>query len=66
MSKGATGRQVPCPTCKGPALFDPANPWRPFCSERCRQADFGAWASERFRMPAAPPTDEAEPGPPGH
>ena len=66
MSKGAAGRQVPCPTCKGQALFDPANPWRPFCSERCRQADFGAWASERFRMAAAPPTDEAEPGAPAH
>lgn len=66
MSKGAAGRMVPCPTCKGPALFDPANPWRPFCSKRCRQADLGAWASERFRMPAAPPTDEAEPGAPAH
>jgi len=59
-------RQVTCPACKGPSLFDPSNRWRPFCSERCRQADLGAWASERFRMPAAPPTDEAEPGTPAH
>jgi uncharacterized protein len=65
-SAGSTARQVVCPACKGPSLFAPGNPWRPFCSERCRQADLGAWASERFRMPAAPPTDEAEPAPPGH
>ena len=62
----APARQVPCPTCKGPALFDPANRWRPFCSERCRQADLGAWASERFRMAATPPADEAEPGTAAH
>ncbi len=59
-------RQVPCPACKGPSLFDPSNRWRPFCSERCRQADLGAWASEHFRMPATPPADEAEPGAPAH
>jgi len=52
-------RQVSCPSCKGPALFHPDNRWRPFCSERCRQADLGAWASERFRV-AGPPAE----GPP--
>jgi len=59
-------RQVPCPACKGPSLFDPVNRWRPFCSERCRQVDLGAWASERFRMPASAPAEEAEPGGPAH
>lgn len=34
------------------------NPWRPFCSERCRDIDLGAWATERFRVPAAPPPDD--------
>ncbi len=50
-------RLVPCPTCGKPAPFAPVNAWRPFCSERCRSADLGAWASERFRVPAAAPTD---------
>jgi uncharacterized protein len=40
----------------------PANRWRPFCSERCRTADLGAWASEQFRVPAQPSTDTADAG----
>jgi endogenous inhibitor of DNA gyrase (YacG/DUF329 family) len=50
--------QVPCPTCKRPIRYSTSNRWRPFCSERCRSIDLGAWASERFRVPAAAPTDE--------
>ena len=55
---GANERRVPCPTCGQPTLYGPANPWRPFCSERCRSADLGAWASERFRVPAVSPPDD--------
>ncbi|WP_198289145.1 DNA gyrase inhibitor YacG [Methyloversatilis thermotolerans] len=40
-----------CPRCGAPALFSPANPWRPFCSERCKQIDLGAWANEEYRVP---------------
>lgn len=50
-------RRVPCPTCRQAALYAPANPWRPFCSQRCRQVDLGAWANEEFRLPAQPPSD---------
>ena len=50
-------RQVPCPTCSAPSVFAPSNRWRPFCSERCRSLDLGAWASERFRVPADAPPD---------
>jgi endogenous inhibitor of DNA gyrase (YacG/DUF329 family) len=53
-----TERKVPCPTCQRPAPFSPANRWRPFCSERCRTADLGAWASEKFRVPADAPRDD--------
>lgn len=56
--KDPTERKVPCPTCGKPALFGPANAWRPFCSERCRSVDLGAWASERFRVPAVDRPDE--------
>ncbi|KKW67131.1 hypothetical protein AAV94_12470 [Lampropedia cohaerens] len=47
--------QVPCPQCGKPSVFAPTNRWRPFCSERCRMIDLGAWASESFRIPARPP-----------
>lgn len=59
-SAGAKPKIVVCPTCGGNSLYAPGNPYRPFCSERCKQIDMGAWASENFRMPAeAPPDDQA-------
>lgn len=42
--------RVKCPGCGALCLFAPANKWRPFCSERCRNLDLGAWASERYRV----------------
>ena len=44
---------VSCPTCKGDSVYALANPYRPFCCERCKNVDLGAWASEDFRMPSA-------------
>lgn len=53
-------RIVACPTCGGDSIYSSSNAFRPFCSERCKQVDLGAWASEDFRMPAeAPPMDAA-------
>jgi len=50
---------VTCPGCGGESLYASSNPSRPFCSERCKNLDFGAWASEAFRVPTeAPPEDE--------
>ena len=49
---------VRCPGCGGDSVYASANPFRPFCSERCKNMDLGAWASESFRVPAeAPPED---------
>jgi hypothetical protein len=42
---------VACPTCGGDSVYAPSNTFRPFCSERCKNIDLGAWASENFRMP---------------
>ena len=54
----AKARTVRCPACGGPSRYAPDNTYRPFCSERCKQMDLGAWAAEDFRMPAeAPPQD---------
>lgn len=57
-------RQVACPACGGPSPYSPQNPWRPFCSERCKQMDLGAWASEDFRVPADAPPEDATFGDP--
>jgi len=40
-----------CPQCGQLSEFSPANPYRPFCSERCKLIDLGQWASENYRIP---------------
>jgi endogenous inhibitor of DNA gyrase (YacG/DUF329 family) len=60
MSAAAGPRLVPCPACGTPSPFEPANRWRPFCSERCRNRDLGALASERYRVAAPAPADDGE------
>lgn len=55
---------VKCPTCGGDSVYAPSNPYRPFCSERCKQIDLGAWASERFALPAEIDPDEPSPDAP--
>ena len=63
-SATAKPRLVSCPNCGGDSVYAPSNPHRPFCSERCRKMDLGAWASESFRVPAEAPPDEQEFGDP--
>ncbi|WP_156682275.1 DNA gyrase inhibitor YacG [Tepidimonas fonticaldi] len=60
MTQPFAARTVTCPACGGPSRYAPDNPWRPFCSERCKQLDLGAWASERFRVPDPTPPDPGE------
>ena len=52
-------RTVKCPACGGPSRYAPDNRYRPFCCERCKNLDLGAWASEEFRVPTAPPLEPA-------
>jgi endogenous inhibitor of DNA gyrase (YacG/DUF329 family) len=47
-----------CPTCRKPASVATDNPYRPFCSERCKLADLGRWLNEDYRLPAADTRDE--------
>lgn len=42
---------VSCPTCGQAAEYSPQNPFRPFCSERCKLIDLGEWATENYRIP---------------
>ena len=41
----------PCPTCQRPVEWSAAARWRPFCSERCRLIDLGAWMTEKHAIP---------------
>lgn len=50
-----------CPICKKPADTSKANPFRPFCSERCQTIDLGMWASENYRVPGGPVEDHEHP-----
>ncbi|HRP97286.1 MAG TPA: DNA gyrase inhibitor YacG [Rhodocyclaceae bacterium] len=43
---------VKCPQCGKPVQWVAESAWRPFCSERCKQLDLGAWASESYRVRA--------------
>jgi endogenous inhibitor of DNA gyrase (YacG/DUF329 family) len=56
----AKPRLVRCPACGGESVYSASNPYRPFCSKRCKNQDLGAWASETFRVPGeAPPDDQS-------
>jgi|GEM_PF-111386 len=49
---------VVCPACGGPSVYASSNLFRPFCSERCKSIDLGAWANEDFRLSAETPLDD--------
>ena len=58
-------RRVACPTCGKAVAWNAESRFRPFCSERCKLIDLGAWASESYRAPVSEdPTepDDSEPG----
>ena len=57
-------RTVRCPGCAGPSVYAADNPYRPFCSERCKNLDFGAWASEAYRVGVKPEPQEDDSSPP--
>ena len=44
-------RWVSCPRCDAQVVWSTENPYRPFCSERCKLIDLGDWAMERYRVP---------------
>ncbi|MCI0915419.1 MULTISPECIES: DNA gyrase inhibitor YacG [Pseudomonas] len=41
---------VDCPTCGAPVEWDAKNAFRPFCSDRCKLIDLGAWAAEEHKI----------------
>lgn len=52
-------KTVACPTCGSEVVWTTENKFRPFCSERCKLIDLGAWATEAYRVPVP---EEPDPG----
>jgi endogenous inhibitor of DNA gyrase (YacG/DUF329 family) len=62
--KLSMARIVRCPICQTEVSWE-ENPHRPFCSERCRLMDLGAWSEGRYRIPGeklAPESKEKDGG----
>jgi uncharacterized protein len=54
---------VSCPICAKKVEWKPESRYRPFCSERCKEIDLGAWATGQYKIGSTdeePPTDEAQ------
>ena len=51
---------VKCPTCGKIVEWDTQNIWRPFCCERCKLIDLGAWAGETHRIAGEHASDFTE------
>ena len=49
-----------CPICGADEAREPDAP-PPFCGERCKQVDLGAWLSESYRIPAVEQDDGEDP-----
>ena len=52
---------VKCPTCKRPVEWSAESVHRPFCSDRCRLIDLGAWLTEQHIIPDDAHNIEDEP-----
>jgi endogenous inhibitor of DNA gyrase (YacG/DUF329 family) len=48
-----------CPTCGAGVVANA--PWRPFCCERCKWVDLGAWLSGRYKIEAQEDDDADAP-----
>jgi endogenous inhibitor of DNA gyrase (YacG/DUF329 family) len=57
--------KIICPICKKTAKWKD-NPFRPFCSERCKLIDLGKWAGEEYRIRGGKIEEEKEENKNGH
>ena len=47
-------QEVSCPRCGRRHEWRTGNPFRPFCSERCKLIDLGGWLGEKNAIPGEP------------
>lgn len=57
-SEGGEGQATPCPVCGSTRRTPDADAISPFCSQRCRMADLGAWITGRYAIGGRPDMDE--------
>ncbi len=55
---GTGSRTTACPTCGKLVEWSDNFLYRPFCSERCKLIDLGAWFSEEHAIPGEQANDE--------
>ncbi|MBI3229751.1 MAG: DNA gyrase inhibitor YacG [Burkholderiales bacterium] len=53
--------QVACPRCTTAVEWNEQSIYRPFCSQRCKDHDLGAWAKEEYVIPGAPQEENPMP-----
>jgi endogenous inhibitor of DNA gyrase (YacG/DUF329 family) len=44
---------VQCPHCSQDVHWTAESKWKPFCCERCKLIDLGAWADEEYKIPTS-------------
>ena len=49
--------KIICPLCRGESEWSNHNPYRPFCSARCRLIDLGEWVAGERVMTSSPVLD---------
>lgn len=63
-------KTMTCPQCGEPARADSTNPYRPFCSRRCKLIDLGDWLDESNSIADQPdggtPWHDGNDTPPSH
>jgi len=50
---------VKCPTCSKQVSWE-GNPYRPFCSERCKLIDLNKWLNGEYTIPVMEDDDKPE------
>ncbi len=48
---------VKCPICRKATVYSEENPFRPFCSERCKLIDLGEWAEGKYGIASEDSSD---------
>jgi endogenous inhibitor of DNA gyrase (YacG/DUF329 family) len=46
-------KKIRCPKCGGVSFYSTQNAYRPFCSQRCKLLDLGAWANDEYSIPGS-------------
>ncbi|WP_163327981.1 DNA gyrase inhibitor YacG [Desulfurobacterium thermolithotrophum] len=52
-------KQIKCPNCGKETTWE-GNPYRPFCSEKCKLADLSKWLNEEYTLFSEEPVVEEE------